>query len=66
MWCVQTIYAEYRSRMYNILDLYQEDYDPKYPLICLDEKPKKLIGDKRKGEDAEDAHFNDAWKLGKI
>jgi len=39
--------AEYRERMYNILDLYEEDYDPKYPLICLDEKPKQLLGDKR-------------------
>lgn len=47
MWCIQTMNAEYRERMYNILDLYEEDYDPKYPLICIDEKPKKLLGDKR-------------------
>jgi hypothetical protein len=48
MWCIQTINAEYRARMYNILKLYEEKYDPKKPLICLDEKPKQLIGDKRK------------------
>ncbi len=47
MWCIQTMDAEYRERMYKILDLYEEDYDPKYPLICLDEKPKQLLGDKR-------------------
>ena len=47
MWCIQTMDAEYRERMYNILDLYEEDYDPKYPLICLDEKSKQLLGDKR-------------------
>ena len=34
--------------MYNILNLYEEKYDPKKPLICLDEKPKQLLGDKRK------------------
>ena len=33
--------------MYDILNLYEEDYDPKKPLICLDEKPKQLLRDKR-------------------
>ena len=47
MWCVQTIDAEYRERMYDVLDLYEEEYDPENPLVCLDEKPKQLIGDKR-------------------
>ena len=48
MWCIQTIDSEYRKRMYDVLNLYEEDYDPKRPLICLDEKPKQLIEDKRK------------------
>jgi hypothetical protein len=47
MWCVQTIDAEYRERMYDVLDLYEELYDPENPLVCFDEKPKQLIGDKR-------------------
>jgi hypothetical protein len=47
MWCIQTIDSEYRERMYDVLDLYEEDYDPKKPLICLDEKPKQLLRDKR-------------------
>jgi len=47
MWCIQTIDSEYRTRMYDILNLYEEDYDPKKPLICLDEKPKQLLRDKR-------------------
>ncbi|AKB21999.1 Mobile element protein [Methanosarcina sp. WH1] len=34
--------------MYNILNLYEEDCDPKKPLVCLDEKPKQLLEDKRK------------------
>jgi hypothetical protein len=48
MWCIETIDSEYRKRMYDVLDLYEEDYDPKRPIICLDEKPKQLIEDKRK------------------
>jgi hypothetical protein len=32
--------------MYDVLDLYEEDYDPKRPIVCLDEKPKQLLGDK--------------------
>ena len=47
MWCIQTIDSEYRDRMYDILNLYEEDYDPKKPIICLDEKPKQLLRDKR-------------------
>jgi hypothetical protein len=47
MWCIQTIDSEYRDRMYDILNLYEEDYNPKKPLICLDEKPKQLFRDKR-------------------
>jgi hypothetical protein len=46
MWCIPTIDSEYRKRMYDILDLYEEDYDPKRPIVCLDEKPKQLIEDK--------------------
>ncbi len=48
MWCIQTIDSEYRKRMYDVLDLYEEDYDPKRPIVCFDEKPKQLLRDKRK------------------
>ena len=27
--------------------MYEEPYDPKRPLVCLDEKPKQLLWDKR-------------------
>jgi len=47
MWCIQTIDTEYRERMYNVLDIYEEDYDPKNPVICIDEKPKQLLADKK-------------------
>ena len=48
MWCIQTIDSEFRKRMYDVLDLYEEDYDPKRPIVCLDEKSKQLTKDKRK------------------
>lgn len=47
MWCIQTIDAEYRERMYDILDLYEEPHDPKKPLVCFDEKPKQLLENNR-------------------
>ena len=33
--------------MYDVLDLYGEPYDPKRPLVNLDERPKQLLGEKR-------------------
>lgn len=31
--------------MEDILDLYEEPYDPKRPVLCVDERPCQLIGD---------------------
>lgn len=47
MWCIQKITPEYRKRMYDILNLYQEPYDYKNPVIGVDEKPKQLLEDSR-------------------
>ena len=47
MWCIQKITPEYRKRMYDILDLYQQPYDPIMPVIGFDEKPKQLVEDSR-------------------
>jgi len=32
-------------RMEDVLDQYEKPYDPKHPLICMDEMPCQLIGD---------------------
>jgi hypothetical protein len=45
MWCIAKIDSEYQRRMFRILKLYSEDYNPKYPIICFDEKQKYLISD---------------------
>lgn len=47
MWCIQTIDAIFRTCMYDVLDLYEEPYDHNNPIVCLDEKPKQLLGEKR-------------------
>ena len=47
MWCIKEITPEYRERMYDILDLYEEPYNPLKPVLGIDEKPKQLIEDSR-------------------
>ena len=48
MWCISEINQEFRERMYKILDLYEKPYDPRYPVVGFDEKPKQLIEDMKK------------------
>ena len=33
--------------MYTLLDLYEKDYNERYPVVCMDEKSKQLIEDVR-------------------
>lgn len=35
--------AEYLYRMEDLLDLYAQAYDPKYPVVCFDEMPIRLL-----------------------
>jgi hypothetical protein len=48
MWCIGRITAEYRQRMYALLELYARPYDPAEPVICLDEKSKQLLAQTRR------------------
>jgi transposase len=43
MWCVGRLTAEYRERMYDLLDLYARPFRAKEPIVCLDEKSKQLL-----------------------
>ena len=47
MWCIGKITQEYRDRMYALLDLYHQEYDELYPVICIDEKSKQFLEEKR-------------------
>ena len=46
MWCVPILDDEYIQRMEDVLKVYEKNYDDKIPVICIDEKPVALIGDK--------------------
>ena len=47
MWCIGVLTEEYRSRMYDLLELYARPYRKQEPVICIDEKSKQLIRDSR-------------------
>lgn len=39
---------EFVCAMEEVLDIYARPYDPLHPVVCLDESPRQLIGEKRK------------------
>ncbi len=41
------------AAMEDVLDLYEEPYDPKRPMVCFDESPKQLIAEVREPIPAE-------------
>lgn len=47
MWCVGVLSAEYRSRMYALLDLYMQPVRRNQPVVCIDEKSAQLLADSR-------------------
>jgi hypothetical protein len=47
-WCIPPqADAEFVARMEDLLDLYRLPYDPRWPLVCMDEMPKQLIAETR-------------------
>ena len=48
-WCIPPQHnAEFVACMEDILELYCSAYNPKVPLICMDEQPRQLIKETRK------------------
>lgn len=47
MWCVGELTLQYRARMYELLDLYARPFDPREPVVCVDEKSLQLLGHSR-------------------
>ena len=46
MWCIPPKQnAAFVADMEQVLDVYQRPYDPRFPVICMDESNKQLIGD---------------------
>jgi len=48
MWCIPPDQdAAFVAQMEQTLEVYKRPYDPAYPVVCMDEQPKQLIGDSR-------------------
>ncbi len=47
MWCIPQASAEYVACMEDVLDLYEQDFDPERPVVCYDEWRRALIGETR-------------------
>ncbi len=46
MWCIPPQHnAAFVADMEQVLDVYQRPYDPRFPVICMDESNKQLIGE---------------------
>lgn len=43
MWCLPTASADFVAAMEEVLDVYEQPDDPKYPKVCFDESSKQLI-----------------------
>lgn len=41
--------SEFVANMENVLDLYKRPYDERFPVVCMDESPKQLIGEGKPG-----------------
>jgi hypothetical protein len=47
-WCLPKEHdAEFVWRMEDVLDVYARPYDPQFPVICMDEASKQLVGEVR-------------------
>jgi transposase len=46
-WCIPEVRAEFVWRMEDVLELYEEPYDPKKPTVCFDELPYQMVAEKR-------------------
>ena len=53
MWCIPEVDGTYVARMEDVLDLYAEKPNPKYPVVCFDESPTQLLGETRQPIPAE-------------
>lgn len=47
MWCIGQITEEYRQRMYELLALYAQPFNPREPVVCIDEKSLQLLSHSR-------------------
>ena len=47
MWCVAELDEDYIRKMEDVLEVYEQPYNPQEPVVCIDEKPVTLHADVR-------------------
>ena len=47
MWCIPKVTPEFLQRMDDVLEVYERPYNPKKPVVCIDEKSKQLLKETR-------------------
>jgi hypothetical protein len=47
MWCVPELTDEYVEKMEDVLAVYEKPYNPKEPVVCIDERPLTLHAEVR-------------------
>ncbi len=47
MWCIGELTQEYRQRMYHLLALYEQPFNHREPVVCVDEKSLQLVAHSR-------------------
>ncbi len=57
MWCIAELDAEYIRKMEDVLAVYERPYDPREPVLCLDEKPVSLHAEVQPPRPARPGHF---------
>lgn len=49
MWCIPPEQdAAFVCQMEQVLEVYKRPYDPKHPVVCMDEQPKQLLAEVRR------------------
>ena len=56
MWCIAELTPEYIRKMEDVLALYERPYEPREPVLCLDEKPVSLHAEVRPPRAARPGH----------
>ena len=46
-WCIPKVSADFVACMEDVLDLYEEPYDPRRPVVCFDETSTQLVAETR-------------------
>ena len=47
MWCIPRVDGDFVARMEDVLDLYAEQPDPNFPVVCFDESSIQMLGEIR-------------------